>query len=88
MKLDLAIPDYTSLCKRAKKFDIAISIRKTKGQIDIVVDSTGLKAFGKGEWKVKKHGWAKQSDVAKIAFGDRRGHTGDRGRGTDGQQRA
>jgi hypothetical protein len=59
MQIDLAIPDYTSLCKRAKKLDIAISIRKKRGEIDVVVDSTGLKVFGEGEWKVKKHGWAK-----------------------------
>jgi IS5 family transposase len=66
MKLDLAIPDYTSLCKRAKKLDINISIRKAKGKIDIIVDSTGLKVFGEGEWKVKKHGWAKHRTWCKL----------------------
>jgi len=66
MKLDLAIPDYTSLCKRAKKLDIAVSIRKKRGKIDIVVDSTGLKVFGEGEWKVKKHGWAKHRTWRKL----------------------
>jgi len=66
MKLDLAIPDYTSLCKRAKKLDINISIRKTRGKIDIIVDSTGLKVFGEGEWKVKKHGWAKHRTWQKL----------------------
>jgi IS5 family transposase len=66
MKLDLAIPDYTSLCKRAKTLDIDISIRKTKGKIDIIVDSTGLKVFGEGEWKVKKHGWAKHRTWQKL----------------------
>jgi len=66
MKLDLAIPDYTSLCKRAKKLNIDISIRQTKGKIDIVVDSTGLKVFGEGEWKVKKHGWAKHRTWCKL----------------------
>ncbi len=52
MQLDLAIPDYTSLCKRARKLDI--------------VDSTGLKVFGEGEWKVKKHGWAKHRTWRKL----------------------
>lgn len=59
MQLDLAIPDYTSLCKRAAKLGISILLTNKKGKIDIVVDSTGLKVFGEGEWKVKKHGWAK-----------------------------
>ena len=58
MQLDLAVPDYTSLCKRAAKLGIAILLTKKKGKIDVVVDSTGLKVFGEGGWKVKKHGWA------------------------------
>ena len=66
MQLDLAIPDYTSLCKRAAKLGIAILLTKKKGKIDIVVDSTGLKVFGEGEWKVKKHGWAKHRTWRKL----------------------
>jgi len=34
MQLDLAIPDYTSLCKRAAKLGIAILLTKKKGKID------------------------------------------------------
>jgi hypothetical protein len=49
MAMDLAIPDYTSLCKRAKQRDIAIAIRKTQGKIDVIVDSTGLKVYSEGE---------------------------------------
>jgi hypothetical protein len=56
MQIDLAIPDSTSLCKRAKPWNIAIAIRKTQGKINVIVDSTGLKVFGEGEWKVKNHG--------------------------------
>jgi hypothetical protein len=77
MQLELAIPGYTALCKRAKKLDIDISIRKTRGKIDIIVDSTGLKVFGEGECSVshpgfeplgvsKKHGWAKHRTWQKL----------------------
>jgi len=66
MKLDLAIPDYTSLCKRAAKLDIQTRVATKKGKIDVVVDSTGLKVFGEGEWKVKKHGWAKHRTWRKL----------------------
>ncbi len=66
MYLDLAIPDYTSLCKRAAKLGIQITIVQKKSKIDIVVDSTGLKVFGEGEWKVKKHGWAKNRTWRKL----------------------
>lgn len=50
MQLDLPIPDYTSLCKRAAKLGIDIVVSKKRGKIDVVVDSTGLKVYGEGEW--------------------------------------
>jgi hypothetical protein len=66
MQLDLAIPDYTSLCKRAAKLDVSLLLTNKKGKIDVVVDSTGLKVFGEGEWKVKKQGWAKHRTWRKL----------------------
>jgi len=66
MKLDLAIPGYTALCKRAKKLDIDISIRKKRGKIDVIVDSTGLKVFGEGEWKTRTHGKSKHRTWRKL----------------------
>jgi len=41
-------------------------VTKYHGKIDVVVDSTGLKVFGEGEWKVKKHGWAKHRTWRKL----------------------
>lgn len=45
MQVDIAIPDYTSLAKRAAKLEIALDVSKHTGPIDVVVDSTGLKAL-------------------------------------------
>lgn len=62
MNADVAIPDYSSLAKRAAKLNVAIKIDAAAvngaatGPVDVVVDSTGLKVYGEGEWKVKKHG--------------------------------
>lgn len=66
MQLALAVLDSPSLCKRAAKLGIAILLTKKKVKIDVVVDSTGLKEFGEGEWKVKKHGWAKHRTWRKL----------------------
>jgi len=77
MQIDLAIPGYTALCKRAKKLDIDLSIRKKRGKIDVIVDSTGLKVFGEGECShsrpgfepllvARKHGWAKHRTWRKL----------------------
>lgn len=57
MGLEIAIPHHTSLVKRAKKLDVSIEVAAApKGPVSVVVDSTGLKVFGEGEWKVRVHG--------------------------------
>ena len=48
MQVDVAIPDFTSLAKRAAKLEIVLDVAHRKGSIDVVVDSTGLKVFGEG----------------------------------------
>ena len=66
MQVDVAIPDFTSLAKRAAKLEIALDIAQRKGPIDVVVDSTGLKVFGEGEWKTRKHGASKRRTWRKL----------------------
>jgi len=66
MEIELAIPDYTSLAKRAAKLGVALDIAKRRGRIDVVVDSTGLKVFGEGEWKMRKHGKGKRRTWRKL----------------------
>jgi hypothetical protein len=56
MNVGVTIPHHTSLQKRAAKLGITIEVARPDGPIDLVVDSTGLKVYGEGEWKVKKHG--------------------------------
>src|ERR1700674_1765603 len=50
---DIAIPDFTSLAKRAAKLGVSIDVSQANGPLDVVVDSTGLKIYGEGEWKVR-----------------------------------
>jgi len=66
MEVAIAIPDYTSLAKRAGKMGIALDVRRHRGAIDVVVDSTGLKVFGEGEWKMRKHGKSKRRTWRKL----------------------
>ncbi len=56
MDVPLRCPDYTSVSKRTKSFNISFKA-PSRGEIaHLVIDSTGLKVFGEGEWKVKKQG--------------------------------
>ena len=59
------IPCYTTLCRRSN--GLAVDLAATNGAItDIVVDSTGLKVYGEGEWKVRKHGAGKHRTWMKL----------------------
>ena len=56
MNVPLRCPDYSCVSRRAKSVNISFKTF-TRGEIaHLVIDSTGLKVFGEGEWKVKKHG--------------------------------
>jgi Transposase DDE domain len=59
------IPDYTIINRRRKKLDIKIK-ESGRGKKYIVVDSTGAKVYGEGEWKVRQHGWSKHRTWRKI----------------------
>jgi len=66
MQVDVAIPDYTSLAKRAARLGVRLDVAGRKGPIDVVVDSTGLKVFGEGEWKMRNHGKSKRRTWRKL----------------------
>jgi Transposase DDE domain len=64
--LKLRAPDYTTISKRSSSLSVDLSAA-SKGTItDIVVDSTGLKVYGEGEWKVRKHGAGKHRTWMKM----------------------
>ena len=64
--LNLRAPDYTTISKRSSNLAVDLSVAN-KGDInDIVVDSTGLKVYGEGEWKVRKHGAGKHRTWMKM----------------------
>ncbi len=61
IRLDLAVPDHTTLARRRRTVVILDLSLPRKGPVDIVVDSTGLKFYGAGEWARKKHGESRRS---------------------------
>lgn len=62
LKLDLAVPHYSRLSRRASDLDIKIKRMQKSGKTptDIAIDSTGLKIYGEGEWKMRTHGKSKR----------------------------
>lgn len=62
----LRTPDYTTLCRRRQSISVDLGVRPSKEPRDVVVDGSGLKIYGEGEWKVRKHGPAKHRRWLKI----------------------
>ncbi len=60
--LELPVPDHTTFSRRSVDMEVATALQKADQQVTVVIDSTGLKVFGKGEWQLEKHsGTARRS---------------------------
>lgn len=66
LSLGLLIPSYTQICRRAKLLGQRLKKLSRKNVTNIVIDSTGLKVYGEGEWKVRQHGYSKRRTWRKL----------------------
>jgi hypothetical protein len=70
MSLNLSIPSYTQISRRAQTLHKRIKrLMKGKKDCHIIFDSTGLKVYGEGEWKVRIHGKSKRRTWRKFHIG-------------------
>ena len=87
--LDLAVPDHSTLSRRAETLEVPRP-RSGKRPVHLLVDSTGLKLCGPGEWLAEKHGtkrrraWKKlhlatDADTGRIVASVLTGHDADDG---------
>jgi len=67
--LDLAVPDHSTLSRRAKTLEAPLRRRLGTGPLHLLVDSTGLKLGGAGEWLVEKHGMSRRRSWRKLHIG-------------------
>ncbi|ABK45282.1 transposase, IS4 family [Magnetococcus marinus MC-1] len=67
--LPLLTPDYSTFCRRQKGLNVPLPRQGKRKPLHMVVDSTGLKVFGEGEWKVRQHGWSKRRTWRKLHLG-------------------
>jgi hypothetical protein len=69
LRIDLRVPDHTTLSRRACGLPICKSARIGASELHLIVDSTGLKLRGAGEWLFEKHGTAKRRAWRKLHIG-------------------
>ena len=61
LRLELNVPDHTTLSRRSRSFAGRQPRVIPHGPLHLLIDSTGLKLFGQGEWQEEKHGRARRS---------------------------
>jgi len=66
--LDLAVPDHSTLSRRAETLQLVRSVANTE-PMHLLVDSTGLRLCGPGEWLIEKHGARKRRAWKKLHLG-------------------
>ena len=69
LKLPIDAADYTTLCRRQKNIKVPLQRYNRTENFHGVFDSTGLKVFGEGEWKVRQHGYSKHRTWRKLHIG-------------------
>ena len=67
--LDWDVPDFSTLSRRQKTLAVSIPHRGSKGPLHLLIDSTGIKVEGEGEWNARKHGGPKRRVWRKIHIG-------------------
>ena len=67
--LDRAVPDFSTLCRRQRTLSVAIPYQGSTGPLHLLIDNTGIKAEGEGEWNARKHGGSKRRLWRKIHIG-------------------
>jgi hypothetical protein len=67
--LDWAVPDFSTLCRRQRTLNVSLPYRGGTGPLNLLIDSTGIKAEGEGEWNARKHGGSKRRIWRKILIG-------------------
>ena len=66
--LTLRVPDHTTLSRRAATLEVPRP-RSGAEPMHLLVDSTGLKLCGAGEWLVEKHGTRTRRSWRKLHLG-------------------
>ncbi len=68
MRKQLRVPCYTQVCRRMKTLSLPLELLAKHNVTDIVLDTTGLKVYGEGEWRAEKYGGKKRWKKLHLAM--------------------
>ncbi|ANB33763.1 hypothetical protein M2324_002541 [Rhodovulum sulfidophilum] len=64
--LDWSVPDCSTLCRRQARIAVQIPYRASGQPLNLLIDSTGIKFRGDGEWQVRQHGASRRRQWRKV----------------------
>src|SRR4051794_23006968 len=67
--LDLTVPDHSTLSRRAETLEVPRPCSSSGGPVHLLVDSTGLRLCGPGEWLIERHGTQRRRAWRKLHIG-------------------
>lgn len=69
MAIELDVPDHRTVSRRMGNLEIVLPVVPKDQAVHVVVDSTGVKVYGEGEWKTRQHGISKRRTWRKLHLG-------------------
>jgi Transposase DDE domain len=66
LQVTLPVPSYSTRSRRAAEVAVALGALPRSGPLHLVIDASGVKVYGEGEWKVRLHGWRKRRTWRKL----------------------
>ena len=69
MRIELPVPEHSTVSRRKGKLEVMLPVVPKQGKVHVVVDSTGVKVYGEGEWKTRQHGVSKRRTWRKLHLG-------------------
>ncbi len=67
--LDWRVPEFSTVSRRQRTLPVQLPYQRSAAALDLLVDSTGIKFLGEGEWKRKKHGAEYRRQWRKVHLG-------------------
>lgn len=68
-QVNWAVPDFSTLCRRQKTLNVSLPFRGGTGPLSLLINSTGIKSQGEGEWNARKYSGPKRRVWRKIHIG-------------------
>lgn len=69
LQVSFPVPTYSTLSRRGAQSEVDLVRFSSSTPVHLVLDSSGFKVYGEGEWKVRQHGWSKRRTWRKLHLG-------------------